>query len=67
MTVQDDGTGDTYSDYPDESNVEFSKVQFRKIISRKIAFILYILGKVGACNKLKTNTNRQFQKYRIED
>ena len=27
MTVTDDGTGDTYSDHPGESNVQFSKVR----------------------------------------
>ena len=42
MTAKDDGTGDTYSDYPDESNIEFSKVytQFIWYISTKIALIL---------------------------
>ena len=28
MSVEDDGTGDTYSDYPTESNVEFTKVLY---------------------------------------
>ena len=42
MTAKDDGTGDTYSDYPDESNIEFSKVytQFIWYISTKIALVL---------------------------
>jgi hypothetical protein len=31
MTVKDDGTGDTYSDHPEESNVQFTKVQHRAV------------------------------------